>query len=344
MTGKIESFLRESIQKRVFTGAAYAMKRGEEVFAVNSIGTLAETKIPVNRDTLFDMASCTKLFVSLAFLRLMEEGRIALTDQVERYLTSWKGYPTGKITMFELLTHTSILPAHILLYRVSSDREGAMEAIRNLPPRQSGGVEYSCLGFIVLGRILEEVTGLSLDRLIDQSVCRPLGMEHTMYCPRQSGYENIMPTQYCQWRDRLLTGEVHDENAFHMGGVSGNAGIFSSITDMCRFAEALSAPGREGSPLLLHKRTLDMMTRNYTKGLNENRGLGWCVKNTPDNTAGEYFSESSFGHTGYTGTSIWIDPENNSYAILLTNRVYYSREVDDIRHVRQVFHNLAMLQ
>ncbi len=343
MTDNVESFLRESIKNRVFTGASFAIKKGKDPLVMNSVGTLAETDTPVNQETLFDMASCTKLFVSLVFMRLMEEGRIALTDTVGRYLPSWAEHQTGRITMFELLTHTSILPSHIPLYRISIDREGAMEAIKHLLPRKNGGVEYSCLGFIVLGRILEVITGLSLDQLIDHYICKPLGMEHTMYCPSKSNYENVMPTEYCEWRNRLLIGEVHDENAFHLGGVSGNAGIFSNITDMCRFADALISKS-EDSAQLLQKKTLEIMTRNYTKGLNENRGLGWCIKNTPDNVAGEYFSKDSFGHTGYTGTSIWIDPQNNSYAILLTNRVYYSRDVAEIRHVRQVFHNLAMLQ
>ncbi len=342
MKEKVERFLRESISSKVFTGAAYAIRKGD-LRITDSIGTLGETEQNVNQETLFDMASCTKLFASLAFLRLMEEGKLALTDTVERYLPSWRESLTGKITMFELLTHTSMLPAHVPLWQMSRDAEGALEVIKQLLPRKSTGVEYSCLGFILLGTVLEKVTGFPLDQVIDHYVNRPLGMDRTMYCPKKKNYNNIMPTEYCKWRNRLLIGEVHDENAFHLGGVSANAGIFSAITDMSRLADAILEDGKEDAGKLLHKKTISVMTKNYTAGYQENRGLGWCIKNTPDRTAGEYFSDQSFGHTGYTGTSVWIDPEYDSYAILLTNRVFYSRDVDGIRHVRQVFHNLAML-
>ncbi|WP_313131756.1 serine hydrolase domain-containing protein [Anaerocolumna sp.] len=342
MKEKVETFLKDSIKNKVFTGVSYAIRKGD-MLTVNSIGRLGETDQFVNNDTLFDIASCTKIFVSLACMRLMEEGKLALTDTVELYLPSWKDSQTGKITIFQLLTHTSMLPAHIPLYEMSKDREGAFEVLKHILPRKSSGVEYSCLGFIILGRVLEEITKLPLEEVISSYVTRPLGMSNTMYCPKGEDRNNIMPTEYCQWRKRRLIGEVHDENAYHMGGVSGNAGIFSNITDMCRMADAmLWKEGEDQAGGLVTKNTISIMTRNYTGKCEENRGLGWCIKNIPDMTAGEYFSDSSFGHTGYTGTSIWIDPVKDSYAILLTNRVYYSREVEKIRHVRQVFHNLAM--
>ncbi len=342
MEDKLEGLLKESIRKKVFTGASYAIRKGEHL-SIHSIGTLGETERRVDEKTLFDMASCTKLFISLVFMRLMEEGRLALTDPIEKYLPDWKDCQTGKITMFELLTHTSMLPAHIPLYQISRDREEAIEVIKHLLPRKNMGVEYSCLGFIVLGLVLEKVTELSLEKIIYQYITQPLGMRNTMYCPDKVRRDNIMPTEYCNWRQRLLIGEVHDENAFHMGGISGNAGIFSDITDMCRLADAILPADGTDRAGILHRKTIEVMTRNYTGGLQENRGLGWCVKNRLDLIAGEYVSERSFGHTGFTGTSVWIDPECQTYAILLTNRVYYSRDITEIRHVRQVFHTLSML-
>ncbi len=342
MRDRVEGLLKESIRKKVFTGASYAIRK-ENQLTIGSVGTIGETDRPVRHDTLFDMASCTKLFTTLAFLRLLEEGKVALTDHVGRYLTGWNGGPTGQITMFELLTHTSMLPAHIPLYQMSLDRQGAVDILRQLLPRKSSGVEYSCMGYIVLGLVLEKVTGLPLNQVIYQYVTNPLEMMNTGYCPDKQLQDNIMPTEYCTWRNRRLIGEVHDENAYHMGGISGNAGIFSDISDMCLMAEAMLGENANNKCGLLSEKTIKIMTTNYTKGYQENRGLGWCIKNTPDMTAGEYFSDKSFGHTGFTGTSIWIDPETSSYAILLTNRVYYTREVSDIRHVRQVFHNHAML-
>jgi CubicO group peptidase (beta-lactamase class C family) len=342
MKDRVESLLDESIHKKVFTGASYAIKKDSRL-TVGSVGAIGETDRLVNERTLFDMASCTKLFTTIAFLRMMEEGKLALTDTVDRYLPGWSGGLTGRITMFELLTHTSMLPAHLPLYQMSRDREGAIEILKQLLPRKSTGVEYSCLGYIILGFILEEVTGLPLDQVIDHYVTHPLGMTNTGYCPEKKLQDNIMPSEYCTWRNRRIVGEVHDENACHMGGISGNAGIFSDISDMCLLAEAMLGNKADNKVGLLNEKTIKIMTTNYTKDYQENRGLGWCIKNTPDLTAGEYFSEKSFGHTGFTGTSIWIDPESECYAILLTNRVYYTREISEIRHVRQVFHNLAML-
>ena len=343
MRNKVERSLQDSIEKRIFTGASYAYKGKDSARIYNCMGTLGETDEKVTEDTLFDMASCTKIFTSLAFMRLLEEGRITLSDTIERYLPTWSSSNNGKITMFELLTHTSTLPAHIPLYQLSRDKEGAQEILKHLLPRVSKGVEYSCLGFIILGWVLEKVTNLTLDRVIEKYVCLPLEMKNTVYCPLEKNYSNIMPTGYCAWRNRMLIGEVNDENAYHLGGVSGNAGLFSNRKDMSRLAEAmLTGEGIDGTKFL-HKETIACMTKCYTKRDREFRGLGWCVKNTPDMTAGDYFSDNSFGHTGFTGTSIWIDKDNDFYAILLTNRVFYSREVSNIRHARQVFHNLSML-
>ena len=341
---RVENLLEDNIKKKVFTGASCAYKgRGERPEYLCE-GTLAETKEMVTENTLFDLASCTKIIVTLAFMRLLEEGKIALTDTVERYLPSWKNCHTGKITMFELLTHTSMLPSHLPLYMMSKDKAGAEGVIKHLLPRASKGVEYSCLGYIVLGWVLEKVTGMTLDHVIENYVTKPLGMENTVYRPLDKKYRNIMPTEHCNWRKRLLIGEVHDENAFHLGGISGNAGLFSDIIDMCKLAEMmLTGEGADGTGFL-KKETIAMMTKCYTKGLGENRGLGWRLKNTPDSTVGEYFSDTSFGHTGYTGTSIWIDKKYDFYAILLTNRVYYSRDSEDINHVRQVFHNITLLE
>lgn len=342
MKDKLESFLMECIENKIFTGASYGIRRGD-LLTINSIGTLGETDQPVDQGTLYDIASCTKLLVSMAFMRLMEEGRVALTDTVDRYLPSWKGCETGKITMFELLTHTSMLPAHIPLYQISQDRDGALEVLKQVLPRKSNGVEYSCLGFIVLGLVLEAASALPLEEVINRYVTFPLRMTNTSYCPNKLVNQNIMPTEFCSWRNRRLIGEVHDENAYHLGGISGNAGIFSTITDMCRLADSMLPKSNIEGLGYLNRKTIQVMTKNYTKEYQEYRGLGWCIKKIPDLTAGEYFSEKSFGHTGYTGTSIWIDPAEQSYAILLTNRVFYSRDITEIRHVRQVFHTLSML-
>jgi CubicO group peptidase (beta-lactamase class C family) len=166
-------------------------------------------------------------------------------------------------------------------------------------------------------------------------------MEDTAYLPPPEELDRIAPTEDCPWRGRVIRGQVHDENAAVMGGVSGNAGIFSSVRDMARLAEAV-LDSLEGRGPFLRRPTARMMTANATPGGGENRGLGWMLKG-PGSAAGDLMSERSFGHTGFTGTSLWIDPERRCYAVLLSNRIHPRRDNGGIFRARHIFHNLVIL-
>jgi CubicO group peptidase (beta-lactamase class C family) len=169
----------------------------------------------------------------------------------------------------------------------------------------------------------------------------PLGMKDTRFNPPASLMERIAPTEDCPLRGGLIRGEVHDENAGVMGGVSGNAGLFSNAPDMTRLGVAMLASLENGA--FLHKASAELMTRNHTRGMKENRGLGWIIAG-PTSPAGDLLSPGSFGHTGFTGTSLWIDPERKFYALLLSNRIHPMRDNPGIFRTRHIFHNLAVLE
>ncbi|MDR0312160.1 MAG: beta-lactamase family protein, partial [Treponema sp.] len=203
-----------------------------------------------------------------------------------------------------------------------------------------GSVLYTCEAFILMGEIISAVDSTSLDEVIRKRVWEPLGMKDTCYKPPVSLIDRIAPTEYCSIRDRVVRGEVHDENAWVMGGVSGNAGIFSCAPDMTRIGAAMLDSLEKGT--FLHKATAELMCRNYTPGMGENRGLGWMIA-TRGTSSGDLLSPRSFGHTGFTGTSLWIDPDRKLYALLLTNRVHPTRENTKLFRTRNIFHNLAVL-
>jgi CubicO group peptidase (beta-lactamase class C family) len=298
---------------------------------------------PVKGDSLYDLASLTKLFTALALMKQFEDGLIRLDDRVDFFLPPFGDSPLGEVTLFRLLTHTAPLPGGAQLYRYTHSREDLLEAIRATGVRSGDTVAYTCEAFILLGEIACAVDRMGLDELVRLRVTGPLGMIDTGYRPPAALRDRIAPTEDDPARGGVLRGRVHDENAEIMGGVSGNAGIFSTAADMARLAGAVleSLEGRgEG---FLEKPTAEMMIRNYTEGRGENRGLGWMIKG-PGSAAGDLMSARSFGHTGFTGTSVWIDPERDLYAVLLSNRIHPRRDNIGIFRTRHIFHNLAVLR
>ena len=336
---KIRDLLESGVRGKVYSGAAYQIGTKDAVLENGCVGTLGEERAPVSLDTLFDLASVTKPLVALAFMKQMEEGKVCLDDCAGRYMPEYRNSDKSNITMRQLLTHTSIIPGQVQLYRSCHNRQEILEAIRFLPPRavEAQPVMYSSQGMILLGEILCRIEDMPLDQIMDKYVFQPLGMTETCYNPPQYLHARIASTEFCRWRGYRLLGEVHDENAFVMGGICGHAGLFSSVADMAKIGQMCLSGGFLPQPLM------KLMTRNHTRGLNEARGLGWQCRDASGSPAGDLFSEVSYGHTGYTGTSIWIDPYYGIYAILLTNRVYYSREAMEISHLRRCFHNLAVL-
>ena len=326
----------------VFPGASWATGSSKSVFEMGSVGLLGDSLAPVTENSLYDLASLTKLPTTLALMKQVEDGSLCLADEVGYFLPSFKNSPYSAVTLFALLTHTAPLTNIASLYKRAHNKEEMLEVIRTSEPRADGKVLYTCEAFILLGEIISAVDSSTLDEVIRRRVLEPLGMNDTCFNPPASLLDRIAPTEECPWRGHLVRGEVHDENAVVMGGVSGNAGLFSSAVDMSRFAAALLASLEGGG--FLKKAGAELMTRNHTAGKGQNRGLGWMIADT-GSSSGDLMSYRSFGHTGFTGTSLWIDPERNIYTLLLANRIYPNRNnVDDIYRTRCIFTNLAVLE
>jgi CubicO group peptidase (beta-lactamase class C family) len=345
----IASFINECVDTGAFPGAVWIAGNKDAAPESGCAGLLGPGLGKVRLDSIYDIASLTKIFVTLALMRQMEDGLIRLEDTVDFFLPQWRSAPAAYMTVKELLTHTSALPNLSDLYRYAHTRTGMLEAIRLCPPRADSPdrVLYTCEGYILLGEILSAVDKAPLDTVIAKRVFEPIGMQDACYRPPPALLERIAPTEQCPWRLKMLRGEVHDEKAFVMGGVSGNAGIFSTAADLARIAAFMLGKsmgcGAENTDDFLHTATVKTMLHNYTSGRGQNRGLGWFLAG-PGSPAGDLMSSESFGHTGFTGTSIWIDPVYGVYGILLSNRIHPSRNNGQIFRVREIFHNLIVLR
>jgi len=294
-------------------------------------------------DTVFDMASVTKVVATTTLaLQAVEEGLVSLQDPVKTYFPAFTGGGKDGVTLWHLLTHTSGLPAHIHLYSILTDPGEAAGYIASLPLQYEPGtrVVYSDLGMILLGKILEHVFGERLDEAARRRIFEPLGMGDTTYLPPPPLRERAAATEYCPLRKRILRGEVHDENAWFLGGVSGHAGLFSTADDLAVFAEALLEGGSLGGARVLSEASVREATRLQTPGLNERRGLGWALRDRPC-SCGDLLSERAFGHTGFTGTSLWVDPSYRLIVVFLTNRVHPTRENRCLLRARKLVHNVV---
>jgi CubicO group peptidase (beta-lactamase class C family) len=273
-------------------------------------------------------------------LKLIDSGVLKLTETLDMFFVIPIGTDTartGKITVKQLMTHTSGIPAHVMLSDMASDPGDVYDTILKLPLLDDPGknVVYSCLGYILLGKICEMLGGAGIGDLARDMVFKPLGMTSTQYNPDQ-GYNNFAATEYNAELGGHLKGVVHDENARFQGGVSGNAGIFSTIGDCSRFAFMLANYG-EG---VLGESLFKDAVSNHSAHCEEGRGLGFVVK-APGSvySCGNIFSDGSYGHTGFTGTSIWVDAETSQYVVLLSNRVHPTRENTGMISFRKAFHD-----
>lgn len=350
-----EDILRESIAGNVIPSAAFAIGQGREVLRSGVMGDRTRFPAPekADRDTLYDLASLSKLVsTTMVALRLVEQGRLLLSDPLSRWFTPAElaGAPEGRadVTVFRLMTHTSGITPHIALWNRTETPEQSAVAhiILSSEPfcRPGEQVYYSCMGYILLQIILERLTGRRLDDLAREYVFAPLGMAHTGYCPES---DNVVTTEYSALYKAYIKGHVHDENAHFLGGVSGNAGVFAPLDDMIRFAVMCSTHGElpgvafgtaEGR--LLSPCTFAAAIRDYTPGLAEARGLGFQLKPPLPalSSAGDLMADGSFGHTGFTGTSLWVDAESGLWGVLLTNAVHFGRDKTAFFRVRRAFY------
>lgn len=331
---QIHRLVQQGLEQGAYPAAALAIGIGEEIFLKQSYGCCTA-------DTLFDMASVTKILSpTMIALRFLEDGVIRLYDCVGDFFPE---APDDKknITIGQLLTHTSGIPAHFYLSDHTSDPAEAAQVILDHPLTQAPGSDpvYSCMGFILLGKILEQVGGVALDDLAQKYVFDPLKMNQTGYHP--SG--DIAPTELDSVTGTLFQGIVHDENARFLGGISANAGIFSNLNDMIPYAQMLSLGGRlpDGTHYL-SPATLQAAVRNHTpNSKGEFRGLGFNLAHSPRNFLGDLMSPRAFGHTGFSGTSIAVDPNYGLWVVLLTNRICPTRNNTALVRMRSLIHNAA---
>lgn len=337
---------------KYYSCASFAIGKGTDVFvkicAGNSRDYSGEVRLnpdpkPITPNTLYDMASVSKLVsTTMVALKLMEHGKITLYDSVGRYFDIDSPYANADI--LALMTHTSGIAPHISLENVCSSPYDVVRCILESKPVSPIGkeVHYSCIGYILLAKILEKVGGKPLDVLSRELVFEPLGMNSTCYNPTS---DDVAATEYSCIFNKYLCGRVHDENAFYQGGVSGNAGVFSTIDDMIRFSSMLSCRGKIYGKTFIPRRIFDLATHDFTPNNLEDRGLGFSLKGWDISASGELTTPDSYGHNGFTGTSVYCDGKTGVFMILLTNSVHYGRENrGDFFRSRRIFHNLALLE
>jgi beta-glucosidase-like glycosyl hydrolase/CubicO group peptidase (beta-lactamase class C family) len=346
MTRALQDTLRQLLDRAVrdsaFPGAYAVVGTRDRVIAAYGAGHIDWQRQPdgpagplPDASTMWDLASLTKVVgMTSAIMQLVEAGRVDVDAPVQRYLPGWTGRDKERVTVRHLLTHSAGLPAWRPLYKEAASPEAALALVyaTELDTVPGARMAYSDLGAILLGQIVERVSGERLDEYLRRHVFGPLGMTSTGYRPESELRGRIAPTEYDPWRQRHLRGEVHDENAYALGGVSGHAGLFSTGADLARFARMYLNGGALDGARIVAPATIDRFTRVQDAALS-NRALGWETP-TGGNSAGHLMSARAFGHTGFTGTSLWVDPVNDLFVLLLTNRVNPTRENRKIYDVR----------
>jgi beta-glucosidase-like glycosyl hydrolase/CubicO group peptidase (beta-lactamase class C family) len=341
-----------AVADKVFPGATLAIGYRGKV-SLHAFGNLsyAAKASAVETHTMYDIASLTKVVATTTLVAKLAEGDFAvpldIDALIERYLPEWTTGPQQEwrrqVTVRHLLTHTSGLPAFKEYWRTSKNRQDTLTKIFAEPLEYEPGTKeiYSDLGIILMAEIIERLTGRKLDELVNTYIFTPLAMKDTTFRPSKKLWPAIAPTEIDNnLRHRLVQGEVHDENAFAIGGVSGHAGLFSTGPDLAAFCQMLLNGGVYAHHRILRRATVAQFTTRQQRS-NGTRTLGWAVP-TEGGSSGHYFSPHTFGHTGFTGTSIWIDPDRQLFVVLLTNRVHPTRENQKMAQLRPAFHDAVM--
>jgi serine-type D-Ala-D-Ala carboxypeptidase len=365
----VESAFSAAVDQGIFPGAVVLAAKDDCVVFERAFGfrSLVPEKTSLELSTVFDLASLTKpLATTAALMMLVGEGKIRIDDPVTRFLPGFGMHGKGGTTIRQLLTHSSGLPAWKPYYQdvVREERAGnahvlgsrgaksyVLQLVYNEKPLHVSGKHclYSDLGFMVLGALVETASGMTLDRFCCERVYTPLGLRATGFFdltqtktrgPGAPG-RTIAPTEQCPWRKKILCGEVHDDNAYAMGGVAGHAGLFGSAQELHGLLACLSRC-LHGHDKFLPQSVLEEFFTKDTVAVNSTFALGWDTPSPRRSASGSLFSPRTIGHLGFTGTSVWWDLEKNCYIILLTNRVHPSRKNERILDFRPHIHDLMM--
>ena len=343
--------VERAVAAKEVPSAALGIGVGDRVLVERAFGVTSYTEeaTPVDTHTLYDMASMTKIMgPTMIALRMIARGELDLCDMLPRFFGDAVPEDKREITIFHLMTHTSGIPAVIRLDQLAGSRENVVPCILRTPLHRAPGtkVEYSCMGYILLGKILERIGGKRLDQLAREEVFTPLGLTHTSYHPLDEpiSRENTVFTERSIFDGEWLCGKVHDENAYFQNGVSGNAGIFSCLTDVIRYARMLAGHGALDGVEYLPRRLFDTAIRDYTPGQDVHRGLGFHLAGGYDSYSGLFFDQKAFGHTGFTGTHLLVSPESGLFVTLLTNRVHPDRSNPSPLRLRRTLHTVVQLE
>lgn len=346
MTSAIEELLTAARRRRVFSAAGWSVGTAATTLSRGLLGTTSwdptvwdPPATDVTEDSRWDLASVTKPIVAIAVMSLVEDGVLTLDDTIAEHLPDYTDTDKARIRVRDLLTHTSGIPGQQPLYRWNRTRDELLTVLRGLPLLGPPGaqVAYSSPGFILLGLIAESAAGMPLDLLVTERVTRPAGMANGGFAAPPT--ELAVATEDDPWRGRLVRGEVHDENAVVLGAPAGHAGMFATLADMEALARTLCAQGRGANGRMLTPAGYAAMIAPRTDHLPLRRTLGWQGVDVVDATAGDLIGPNGYGHTGFTGTSLWVDPDCGSYVVLLTNRVHPTRQNAAIGRIRRAVNN-----
>jgi CubicO group peptidase (beta-lactamase class C family) len=353
---EVAHLLMQGIEVESFPGAVLVVGYGGHVVYEAAVGHAALFPSPrrMTADTVFDLASLTKPIVTAtALMLLIETGRVGLDEPVDSYIDTWCQPAADTPTLRQLLSHCAGLPAWRPFYQrvdytfaTPGQRPSVYAMVHRETPTSRPGTrtQYSDAGFIILGEVAETVTGMPLDTFCQQRICAPLQLGEMAFHPLGRARPADMAfasTEHCPWRRRILEGEVHDENAWIMGGVAGHAGLFATGRAVWRFGQSL-LHGLRGHPWLVSTPTLRTFTTRQRAPAGTTWALGWDTPTPGKSSAGQYISPAAIGHLGFTGTSLWIDPEKDVIIVFLTNRVHPSRQRQGISTFRPRIHEAVM--
>jgi CubicO group peptidase (beta-lactamase class C family) len=341
------AILHSGIEQHAFPGASIGIVHRGKLIALKGLGrfTYSPASPVISAGTIFDLASVTKAFATTtACMILYERGLLKLEQPLFQILPDFveisRDDARRQVTLRMLLSHSSGLPAYIRLFQTANSKEELLRQALQVPLAATPGTraEYSDIGFILLGEALERITGEPLDQFCRREIFTRLNLEQTAFRPPEDWKNLIAPTEDDRtFRHRLIQGEVNDENAYVMGGVAAHAGCFSTAGDVSIFAHCLL----QGGTPLVHPQTVEIFTRRENFPPGTSRALGWDTPSQPSQS-GKYFSSRSYGHLGYTGTSLWIDPDRQLAVTLLTNRTWPDRSSQFIKQIRPAFHDAVV--
>ena len=345
----IDSIVETGVRRQVYPGAVVVIGRRDSILHARGYGHLTwdpSSPVPSVDSTVWDIASMTKVVgTASTAARLVERGALRLEAPVHRYLPQFTGGGREKVTVRMLLDHTSGLRSYAQLFRLTRTRDEAIAMVLREPVRRTPGdsAVYSDLNAILLGLVLEKAGGKPLEELVEQEVMVPLGLRQTLFQPPRRMHDRIAPTGV--YRGTPMRGLVNDPNAAHLGGVAGHAGLFATGADIARFAQAWLAGGRTPGGQWLAPETVERFL-SFSPG-SGTRLLGWDTRDTTLaqkgelSVFGELVSRRAYGHTGWTGTKLWIDPVNDLFLVFLTNRSFDPRSSESIVQLREVRASLS---